>query len=61
MERAFATRLHDAGVDQSFQVVAQRRGRQIDVRLDFTGRRPLRAGLNDEAEDRESHGVAEGA
>src|SRR5262252_4898552 len=59
MEGAFAARLHDPGVDEPFEVVAERRSRQIDVRLDFTRRGTVGPCLDDEAEDAQAYGVSE--
>jgi hypothetical protein len=61
VERAFTPGLHDPGVDQALQMVAEGRRRELDVFLDRTGGSPLWAGLDDEAEDGETHGVAESA
>ena len=59
MEGAFAARLHHPGVDEPFEVVAERRSRQIDVRLDFTRRGTVGSRLDDEAEDAQAYGVSE--
>src|SRR5215831_7186515 len=61
MEGAFAARLHHAGVDQPFQVVAERRGWQIDVRLDLARRCALRSRLHDEAKNAQADGMSERA
>jgi hypothetical protein len=61
VERAFAPRLHHARVDQPLEMMTQRRCWELDVLLDGAGRRTFWPGLDDEAEDRESHGMAQGA
>ena len=57
MEGTLAARLDDSGVNQSLQVVAERRGRQLHVLLDGTGRSPFGPGLDDEAKNREAYRV----
>lgn len=59
MERAFPTHREEPGVDESLQVVTQRRRGHADVRLNVTGRSAVLPGLNDEAQGLETHGVAE--
>ena len=45
---------------QAVEVVAERRSRDVDLRLDLTRRYPLVAPLDDEAQDRQPQRVAEG-
>ena len=61
MERALAARLHDPRVDETLQVMAEGRCGQFDMPLNRAGRGALRSGLDDEAEDGEADGMAQGA
>ena len=61
VERALAAGPHHARVDEALEVVAERRGRQVDVRLDVAGGGALRARLHDEAQDRQANRVPERA
>lgn len=47
------------GGHESLQMVTQGGGGQLDVCLDLTGGSPVRVALDDEAQDREAHGMAE--
>jgi hypothetical protein len=58
-EGAFTSGAEEACAGQSFEVVAQRRGGQIEMRLDVSRRRALRAALNDVAQYLEACRVAE--
>ena len=60
VERPLATRSDDARVDQTFQMVAERRGRQVDVGLDRPGGRAFGTRLDDIAQDGQANRVAEG-
>jgi hypothetical protein len=55
----FVSGSEQAAVDESFQVMAQGRARQIDVVLDFSGGAAVAAGLNDETQDSQAHGMSE--
>jgi hypothetical protein len=57
VERAFAPRLHDAGIDEAFEVMAERRGRHVDMRLNRACGRAVRPRLHDEPKNRQAHGV----
>ena len=48
---ALASGSQHAGIDQALQVVAERRGRQIDMRLDLPGRGAIATGLHHEPQD----------
>lgn len=60
MKRTLAPGLHDAGVDQALQMMAEGRSGEIDVFLNRSGGGSLGACLDDETQDGEAHGVPEG-
>jgi hypothetical protein len=57
VKRAFAARLHDAGIDEAFEVMTERRGRHVDMRLNRACGRAFRPRLHDEPKNRQAHGV----
>ncbi len=60
MERALAPSLEETRVDEALEVMTERRGRHVHVRLDFSSGGSLRASLHDEADDGEARRVTEG-
>jgi hypothetical protein len=60
VERAFTPGRQEASVDQSLEMVTQRGGWEIDVRLYLAGRRTLRPTLHHEAQDLKTHRVTQG-
>jgi uncharacterized protein (DUF924 family) len=61
VEGAFGAARQEIGVDEALQMMAQRRGGHVDVRLDVARGRALRPRLNDEAENPQAHRMPEGA
>jgi hypothetical protein len=61
VEGAFTTGLEQPGIGQSLQVMAQGRGRQIHVALDFACGGATVTRLHHEAEDSQADGMAERA
>jgi hypothetical protein len=59
VKSAFAARLEDPRVEQSFQMVTQRRGRQIHVLLNRARRGALGTGWDDETQDGEAYRISE--
>src|SRR5688500_2435406 len=59
--RALATRLEEPRPHQAVDVVAQRRGRDVDLRLDLTGRGAFRPRLHDVTQDAEANGMPQGS
>ena len=59
MERPLAARPHDARVDEALEVMAERRGRHVHVRLDRPGGGSFRPGLHHVAQDRQANRVPE--
>ncbi len=51
MKRPLVARREKARIDESFQVVAERRSGKINVRLDVSSRRAIRVTLHHKAQD----------
>ena len=60
-ERRFAPAMNQSRAREPLQVVTQRRGRQIDVRLNFARGGTLRAARDNEAKDGEPRRMPERA
>src|SRR5688500_13970718 len=59
--RALAARLEEARPREAVDVMAQRRRRNVDPRLDLAGRRAAGTGLHDVTKNGETHGMAQRA
>lgn len=60
MERALSPGDEKAGVDQAFQMMAQRGGGHVHVGLNGPGGCPLRALLHDEPKHTQADGMTQG-
>jgi hypothetical protein len=59
MEGSISTGPHYARIDEALEVMAERRGRHVDMCLNGPGSGTLRARLHDVSQDREANRVPE--
>ena len=59
VEGSIPTRPHYARIDEALEVMAERRGRHVDMGLNGPGSGTLRARLHDISQDREANRVPE--